>query len=222
MRVSTVAVGGILADSWNRETPGGYPGQYRDTSSTLQRWNGTRWANYPRQTGGIAPQGALASGEYTGQYRDEAGRLQRWDGTVWRPAVPSSAYAIQTDGGFCATTTWVEAVADTDGPTVTTTFTVPVTGAVLVTLGFMGNTAADGQWSRMSATIRKEGALVVDAHEVRSAVVSSKLLTSVSTTFRVTGLQAGAVYTAVSAYCSSATSNKGWYDNRFIRVDPLV
>lgn len=113
-------------------------------------------------------------------------------------------------------------MADTDGPTVTTTFTVPVTGAVLVTLGFMGNTAADGQWSRMSATIRKEGALVVDAHEVRSAVVSSKLLTSVSTTFRVTGLQAGAVYTAVSAYCSSATSNKGWYDNRFIRVDPLV
>ncbi|MFB4422582.1 hypothetical protein C5F59_015970 [Streptomyces sp. QL37] len=222
LRVSTVAVGGILADSWNRETPGGYPGQYRDTSSTLQRWDGTRWATYPRQTGGIAPQGALASGEYTGQYRDEAGRLQRWDGTVWRPAVPSSAYAIQTDGGYCATTSWVEAVADTNGPTVVATFTVPVTGAVLVTVGFMGNTGVDGQWSRMGATIRKDGALVVDAHEVRSAIVSSKALTSVSTTFRVTGLQAGAVYTAVSAYCSSATNNNGWYDNRFIRVDPLV
>ncbi|MEU0298821.1 hypothetical protein ABZ252_05010 [Streptomyces sp. NPDC006175] len=222
LRVSTVAVGGILADSWNRDTPGGYPGQYRDTSSTLQRWDGTRWTSYPRETGGIAPQGALAAGEYTGQYRDEAGRLQRWDGTVWRPAVPSSAYAIQTDGGYCSTTTWVEAVADTNGPTVTTTFTVPVTGAVLVTVGFMGNTAADGQWSRMSATIRKDGALVVDAHEARSAVVSSKLLTSVTATFRVTGLQAGAVYTAVSAYLSSATTNKGWYDNRFIRVDPLV
>lgn len=57
MRVSTVAVGGILADSWNRETAGGYPGQYRDTSSTLQRWDGTRWVNYARQIGGIAPQG---------------------------------------------------------------------------------------------------------------------------------------------------------------------
>ncbi|MFJ3701269.1 MULTISPECIES: hypothetical protein [Streptomyces] len=222
MRVSTVAVGGILADSWNRETAGGYPGQYRDTSSTLQRWDGTRWVNYARQIGGIAPQGALAAGEYTGQYRDEAGRLQRWDGTVWRPAVPSTAWANNTDGGYCASTSWVEAVTDTVGPTITATFTVPVTGAVLVTVGFMGNTGVDGQWSRMGVNIRKDGVLVVEANEVRSATVSSKALTSVSATSRVTGLQPGAVYTAVSAYCSSAASNKGWFDNRFIRVDPLV
>jgi hypothetical protein len=222
MRASTVAVGGILADSWNRETPGGYPGQYRDTSAALQRWDGTRWANYPRQTGGIAPQGALAAGEYTGQYRDEAGRLQRWDGTVWRPAVPSTAYAYNTDGGYCATTDWVEAVTDTTGPTITATFTVPVTGAVLVTVGFMGNTGVDGQWSRMGANIRKDGVLVVGADEVRAATVGSKALTSVSATHRVTGLQTGAVYTAVAAYCTSATSNKGWFDNRFVRVDPLM
>lgn len=222
MRVSTVAVGGILADSWNRETPGGYPGQYRDTSSTLQRWDGARWANYPRQTGGIAPQGALASGEYTGQYRDEAGRLQRWDGTVWRPAVPSSAWAYNNDGGYCATTAWVEAVDDTKGPTISATFTVPVTGAVLITVGFMGNTGVDGQWNRMGVNIRKGGTLVLAADEERAATVGSKALTSVTTTFRVTGLQPGADYTAVSAYCSSATSNRGWFDNRFIRVDPLV
>ncbi|WP_406383265.1 hypothetical protein [Streptomyces sp. NBC_01618] len=222
MRVSTVAVGGILADSWNRDTAGGYPGQYRDTSSVLQRWDGTHWASYPRQTGGIAPQGALATGEYTGQYRDEAGRLQRWDGSVWRPAVPSCAYAVNTDGGYCTSTAWVETVTDTDGPTITATFTAPVTGAVLVTVGFMGNTGVDGQWCRMSTNIRKEGALVLEAHETRSAAVGSKALTSVSATFRVTGLQAGAAYTAVSAYCTSATSNKSWIDNRFVRVDPLV
>lgn len=97
-----------------------------------------------------------------------------------------------------------------------------MTGAVLVTVGFMGNTGVDGQWSRMGVNIRKDGVLVVEANEVRSATVSSKALTSVSATSRVTGLQPGAVYTAVSAYCSSAASNKGWFDNRFIRVDPLV
>ncbi|WLQ41313.1 hypothetical protein P8A22_15725 [Streptomyces laculatispora] len=222
MRVSTVAVGGILADSWNRDTPGGYPGQYRDTSSTLQRWDGTRWTSYPRQAGGIAPQGALAAGEYTGQYRDEAGRLQRWDGTVWRPAVPSSAWAYNNDGGYCATTAWVEAVADTNGPTITATFTAPVTGAILVTVGFVGNTGVDGQWCRMGANIRKGATLVLAANEERAATVGSKALTSVASTFRVTGLQPGAEYSAVSAYCSSATSNRGWFDNRFIRVDPLV
>ncbi|MER7700649.1 MULTISPECIES: hypothetical protein [unclassified Streptomyces] len=222
LRVPTVAIGGILAESWNRDVAGGYPGQYRDTSAALQRWDGARWANYPRQTGGIAPQGALAAGEYTGQYRDEGGRLQRWDGTVWRPAVPSTAFASHADGGYCTATSWVEAVADTNGPTVTATFTVPVTGAVLVTVGFMGHTGVDGQWSRMGVNIRKDGVLVLTADEVRSATVGSKAMTSVSATSRITGLQPGAVYTAVSAYTTSAASNRGWFDNRFIRVDPLV
>ncbi|MEI7034150.1 hypothetical protein [Streptomyces pratensis] len=222
LRVPTVAVGGILPESWNRDVAGGYPGQYRDSSAALQRWDGTRWASYPRQTGGIAPQGALAAGEYTGQYRDEAGRLERWDGAVWRPAVPSTAWANHTDGGYCTSTSWVESVTDTTGPTITATFTVPVTGAVLVTVGFMGHTGVDGQWCRMGVNIRKDGVLVYGADEVRSATVGSKAMTSVSATSRLTGLQPGAVYTAVSAYTTSATSNRGWFDNRFIRVDPLV
>ncbi|MFJ9569011.1 hypothetical protein [Streptomyces bacillaris] len=222
LRVPTVAVGGILPESWNRDVPGGYVGQYRDTSRELQRWDGTRWSAYPRQAGGIAPQGALAQGEYTGQYRDEGGRLQRWDGTVWRPAVPASAWAENTDGGYCASTTWVEAVTDTVGPTITAAFTAPVSGAVLVTVGFLGSTAVEGQWARMSANIRKDGVLVVPADERRTAQVGTKSSVSVSTTFRVTGLQAGAAYTAVSAYCTSATSSRGWFDNRFVRVDPVL
>ncbi|MFC8271678.1 hypothetical protein ACFUJR_03875 [Streptomyces sp. NPDC057271] len=225
LRHTTVAVGGILAEGWSRDVDGGYTGQYRDTSTQLQRWDSNRWVSYPRQVGGIAPQGALAAGEYTGQYRDEAGRLQRWDGTVWRPAtaVPSSAFAHHGDGGYCSSTTWVEAVTDTAGPTITATFTVPVSGAVLVTVGFWGSVAVAGEWGRMSANIRKNGALVLGAHEVRSAQVANKgHAQSASYTFRVSGLEVGATYTAVSAYCSSATSSAVWFDNRFIRVDPAL
>ncbi|MEV8122736.1 hypothetical protein AB0P07_01235 [Streptomyces sp. NPDC085944] len=222
LRVSTVGIGGILAESWGRDVPGGYPGQYRDVSTALERWDGTRWATYPRQIGGIAPQSALVAGEYPGQYRDEAGALQRWDGTVWRPAVPSTAWAYNNDGGYCSSTSWVEAVTDTKGPTITAPFTVPVSGAILVTVGFMGRTGVDGQWCRMGVNIRKDGALVLAADEVRSATVGSKAMTSVAMTFQVHGLVAGEEYTAVSAYVSSATSNTGWFDNRYIRVDPLV
>lgn len=222
LRTPTVAIGGIQAESWNRDVPGGYPGHYRDTATTLQRWDGTRWADYPRQVGGIAPQGALTNGEYPGQYRDEAGALQRWDGAVWRPAVPSTAWAYNNDAGYCTSTAWVEAVTDTAGPTVTATFTAPVTGAILVTVGFRGANAVEGQWCRMGVNLRKDGVLVLGADQARSAAVGTKGLMSVSSTFRVTGLAPGAVHTAVSAYSTSATSNQAAFDNRFIRVDPLV
>ncbi|CAO0826490.1 Minor tail protein OS=Streptomyces microflavus OX=1919 GN=Smic_48890 PE=4 SV=1 [Streptomyces microflavus] len=74
----------------------------------------------------------------------------------------------------------------------------------------------------MGVNIRKDGVLVVAADEIRSATVGSKAMTSVSATHRVTGLQPGAAYTAVSAYVTSATSSRGWFDNRFIRVDPVL
>lgn len=223
LRVPTVAIGGILAESWNREVPGGYVGQYRDTGTRLQRWDGTRWASYPRHVGGIAPQGALAAGEYTGQYRDEAGRLQRWDGSVWRPAVPSTAFVYNNDGGYTTSATFVENLDDTTGGTITATFTVPPSGKVLVTVGTMARAGVEGAaWARMSANIRKNGVLVLAAHETRSALSQSNISSSVVTTFPVTGLEVGATYTAVSAYRSSATTNKCWFDNRFIRVDPWL
>ncbi|MEU8519781.1 hypothetical protein [Streptomyces sp. NPDC048577] len=225
LRHSTVAVGGILAEAWNRDVPGGYKGQYRDTSAQLQRWDDGRWVSYPRQVGGIAPQGALAAGDYAGQYRDEGGRLQRWDGTVWRPAVaaPASAYAFHSDGGYTTSTTWVETVTDTTGPTITATFTAPVSGAVLVTVGFMGYPLADGEWAKMSANIRKNGALVLAADETRAAQAAHKGGShSVCHTFRVGGLEPGATHTAVSAYLTSAASSRAWFDNRYLRVDPVL
>ncbi|PRH80881.1 hypothetical protein C6N75_01510 [Streptomyces solincola] len=222
LRQSTVGVGGILAESWNRATAGGYSGQYRDNATQLQRWDGTRWVSYPRHLGGIAPQGALAAGEYTGQYRDEGGRLQRWDGTVWRPVVPVSGWAFNNDGGYFKAVTYGEALTDTAVPTISAQFTTPVTGAVLVTVGFLGNAQADTAYTRMSVNLRLGGTMVLAADEQRSATVTGRQMTSVSHTFRATGLKPHTVYDAVGAYVCSPGSTNAWIDNRFIRVDPLV
>ncbi|MFD1658879.1 hypothetical protein ACFSL4_11835 [Streptomyces caeni] len=45
LRTATVAAGGILPVVTDT-TGGAYPGQYRDASGVLQRWNGTAWADY--------------------------------------------------------------------------------------------------------------------------------------------------------------------------------
>ncbi|MEU0600144.1 hypothetical protein ABZ484_18155 [Streptomyces sp. NPDC006393] len=224
LRTSTVAAGGILPLYGNTAEAGSYPGQYRDVGNQIQRWNGSQWAGYPSQIGGIAPTGQLATGGYVGQYRDNNGRLERWSGTAWVLAMPSPAFAYNNDGGYCKTTTWSEALTDTNGATVTATFTAPVSGKVLVTLGYQGQPSVDGGWGRMSANIRKDGVLVTGqgADETRSAVTTGRGNQSVSTVFPVTGLVAGAQYTAVSAYSSSATTNNHWFDNRFIRVDPML
>ncbi|MEU6222737.1 hypothetical protein [Streptomyces sp. NPDC047042] len=83
LRASVVAVGGILPTD-NDSRTGAYPGQYRDTNNALQRWNGTAWVAYPKDIGGIAPNGAIGNGGYTGQHRDGPnGLLQRWNGSTW-------------------------------------------------------------------------------------------------------------------------------------------
>ncbi|MFJ8695329.1 hypothetical protein [Streptomyces roseolilacinus] len=222
LRHTTVAAGGILAESWNRDSAGGYAGQYRDNASQLQRWDGTRWVSYPRHIGGVAPQGALAAGEYAGQYRDEGGRLQRWDGAVWRPIVPATGWTFNNDGGYCNSTTWVEAITDTNGPTISAQFTTPVSGTVLVTVGYIGSNPVDTGWSKMTAVIRLGGAVVIPADEIRAAHVTGKNAHSVTHMFQVNGLKPHTVYTAVGAYQSSATSNNAWFDNRFVRVDPVL
>jgi hypothetical protein len=83
LRTPTVAVGGILpvvGETGN----GAYPGQYRDSGGSLQRWDGSAWVGYPSALGGIAPAGSVSTASYTGQYRDSSdGTLQRWDGSQW-------------------------------------------------------------------------------------------------------------------------------------------
>ncbi|MFG2178957.1 hypothetical protein ACGFLS_09575 [Streptomyces abikoensis] len=46
-RRATVAVGGIIPRGWGQNFPGGYVGQYRDTGTGLERWDGTQWKQYP-------------------------------------------------------------------------------------------------------------------------------------------------------------------------------
>ncbi|MCX4811621.1 hypothetical protein OG601_13460 [Streptomyces sp. NBC_01239] len=46
VRNATVGLGGILPVTTDTAN-GAYPGQYRDSSGQLQRWNGTAWADYP-------------------------------------------------------------------------------------------------------------------------------------------------------------------------------
>lgn len=178
--------------------------------------------SYPRHIGGVAPQGALAAGEYPGQYRDEGGRLQRWDGAVWRPVVPVTGWAFNNDGGYCTSTTWVETITETDSPSISAQFTTPVSGMVFITVGYLGDNPVDGAWSQMSAVVRLDGAVVLPADDQRAAQATGKDANSVVHTFRLAGLRPHTVYTAVGAYRSSATSNKAWIDNRFLRVDPAL
>ncbi|MEV5239996.1 hypothetical protein AB0K89_12920 [Streptomyces cinnamoneus] len=46
-RRATVAVGGIIPRGWGQNFSGGYVGQYRDTGTSLERWDGTQWKPYP-------------------------------------------------------------------------------------------------------------------------------------------------------------------------------
>ncbi|MHC0429979.1 hypothetical protein ACX6XY_07300 [Streptomyces sp. O3] len=221
-RRPTVAVGGVIPQSWGDSFDGAYPGQYRDTGGHLERWDGATWQPYARQLGGIAPEGELAAGQYVGQYRDDDGRLERWDGTVWRLAAPGPVFAFHNDGGDWDKTTWTESgLAGTTGPTVTATFTAPASGGVIVALGFYGRGGADTGYAEMSCRIRQSGTLVVDVHGDRSARSRGLRDSSVSTQFRVTGLKPGTEYTATLAYRSSGAGEKCWFDNRFIRVDPM-
>ncbi|WP_175409940.1 hypothetical protein [Streptomyces sp. TRM64462] len=222
-RTATVALGGILPVPGGDSDAGAYPGQYRDASGVLERWDGTQWVGYARGLGGIAPSGALGKGQYTGQYRDTPARLERWDGALWRPAVPGPAFQISNDAGYTASTTFVESLLDTPGSPLSVTFTAPPSGAVLVTVGArMLTSGTSDTYGFITAVIRRDGTVVTPAHDDRSAINTSPRSTSCSTTFRVTGLTAGAVHTATLAYRSDATTVNAWFDNRFVRVDPLL
>ncbi|WP_435974551.1 hypothetical protein [Streptomyces sp. Qhu_M48] len=107
LRVTTTGVGGILPVYNNSAVAGAYPGQYQDNddSHILQRWNGTGWVAYPREVGGVAPNGALSTGGYTGQFREANGVLQRWNGSSWLNY--HAPYDIETiTTGATAATGW--------------------------------------------------------------------------------------------------------------------
>ncbi|MGW0578080.1 hypothetical protein ACWD25_19385 [Streptomyces sp. NPDC002920] len=135
LRYPTVALGGIVpAGGFS----GAYPGQYREESGVLQRWDGTVWVPYPKSAGGIAPSTPLlVSGSYVGQYReDAAGQLQRWNGSAWVYAegrttlllsVSQSTAQSVSSGVWTAMNLNVTDVDDTAG-WATNVYTVPRAG----------------------------------------------------------------------------------------------
>ncbi|MFE2888801.1 hypothetical protein [Streptomyces sp. NPDC059272] len=135
LRYSTAALGGIVPASG---FDGAYPGQYRDTPGTFQRWDGSAWVSYPKAVGGIAPVGALTTGSYAGQYQENAaGLLQRWDGSNWQYAEGRSKILLSveqttaqsvTSGPWTQITLQTTDVDDVTGWSGSNTYTVPRAG----------------------------------------------------------------------------------------------
>ncbi|MEU0401658.1 hypothetical protein ABZ318_15725 [Streptomyces sp. NPDC006197] len=105
LRTTLVSAGGILPVYNNAAVPGSYPGQYQDNDNShfLQRWDGTGWVAYPKELGGIAPNGTLSTGSYTGQFREANGVLQRWNGTAWVNYHPPYDIEVVTTGAVALT-----------------------------------------------------------------------------------------------------------------------
>ncbi|WP_405535742.1 hypothetical protein OG787_18055 [Streptomyces sp. NBC_00075] len=223
LRTSVVAVGGILPTE-NDSRTGAYPGQYRDTATALQRWNGTVWIPYPRETGGIAPGGALTNGSYAGQYRDGPnGQLQRWNGTAWLPAVPGPAFVNSFNAGYTSSTTYTAALTGTPVSALTLSFTAPPSGAVLLGLGSRMETPGSTTASAYLTPQVTLGTTVIwTAVDQYAAVYSGSPGASVATTVRLGSLTAGATYTVTAMHRSTASGVNCWFANAFLRVDPLA
>ncbi|MFF3333250.1 hypothetical protein ACFYWX_27480 [Streptomyces sp. NPDC002888] len=224
LRTTTVAVGGILPTRADDTAIGAYPGQYRDTDSALQRWNGTAWVPYPRDVGGIVPAGALANGGYAGQYRDSAaGQLQRWNGSAWLPAVPGPAFANTLDAGSTASTTYTATLAAASATPLTVTFTAPPSGSVIVGLGARLLTRdSETASAYMSPQVTQGSTVIWAADDERCATSSGDVGKTVSTQLRLNGLTAGTTYTVTALYRSTSSQVTCWFDARYLRVDPIA
>jgi hypothetical protein len=226
LRTTTVAIGGVLPVYGNAAVPGAYTSQLRDYNNVLQRWDGTQWVSYPAAIGGIAPAGT-ATGGYNGQYRDgTGGYLQRWSGSAWKSAVPGPAFNFTADAGDTSSTTYTATLGDVPaGSKFTLAFAAPPSGAVLVTLGSAmhctGN-ATTTLFMSVSIAPTAGGSAVFSPSDDAAASGTGSYQNSVAGTFRVSGLTPGTSYTATTMYRNSDSKVDGWFDNRFIRVDPVL
>jgi hypothetical protein len=223
LRVTTVATGGVLPVYGNAAVPGAYYGQLRDRNEIVERWENGAWVAYPHALGGIIPSGSGVAATYVGQYRDSGGKLQRWNGTAWDNVYPSTlGFAYSSDAGTTTTTTYSSTLGDRTAP-LSTTFTAPPTGAVLVTLGAAIHTTGDATTTGYMAATIKQGSTVIDAaSDDRSAQGTYSYQNSVLCTYRVSGLTPGATSTATAFFRASASGKTTWFDNLFIRIEPAA
>lgn len=152
------------------------------------------------------------------------GQLTHYTGSLWAPVAPASVFLYNNDAGTTtSTTTLAETLTGATGDPLVAAFTAPPTGKVIVTVGswIFNSAAANGY---MGATIRKvsDSSVYLAPSLDRAANVYNTDRAAVSSQFVVTGLAAGTAYSATPTYWSSVSTNTVSYDNRFIRVDPLL
>ncbi|MFF7210311.1 hypothetical protein ACFZAU_07175 [Streptomyces sp. NPDC008238] len=151
------------------------------------------------------------------------GRLVQYTGTAWVPVGAVPVFRVNLDGGTTTSTTYAETLADAVGDPMAAAFTAPASGQVIVTVGaYMWSSATYSSF--MSATVRRasDNAVFLTTSDDRAALVTNTGRASSSSQFLVTGLTAGAGYTATPAYRSGNAVNTATFDTRFIRIDPLL
>ncbi|MGW2043782.1 hypothetical protein ACWCPF_01185 [Streptomyces sp. NPDC001858] len=224
LRPTTVPLGGILPTRSDDTAPGGYPGHYRDVNNTLQRWDSTAWVAYPKGIGGLVPAGVLTTGGYPGQYRDSAaGQLQRWNGAAWLPAVPGPAFAQSLDAGTTTSTAYTAALTGTTVTALTLNFTAPPSGAVIITVGARISTSGtETAQAHMSPQVTLGTTVLWAPDDERAASASGSLGKSVSTQLRLGSLTVGSTYTVTAMHRSNTANITCWFDNIFVRVDPIA
>ncbi|MEU3222606.1 hypothetical protein ABZ695_05535 [Streptomyces sp. NPDC006976] len=98
----TSAYGGIIPRGWGLSFPGGYPGQYRDNGTGLDRWDGAAWQTLDPVIGWTTP--ALASGytnggNYQGSIRYRRIMLGGIPHMQWRGGVSWTTKGVPPNSG---------------------------------------------------------------------------------------------------------------------------
>ncbi|MET8025195.1 hypothetical protein AB0D78_07905 [Streptomyces avermitilis] len=154
------------------------------------------------------------------------GQLTHYTGTVWAPVAPVPVFLYNNDAGTTTSTTATDALTDAAGDPLVASFVAPPTGRVIVTVGaLMINSTATTCY--MGATVKKvsDNSVFLASSIDRAAMLYHTNRASTSTQFLVSGLVAGTAYAASPTYWTAANTtapNTVTYDNRFIRVDPVL
>ncbi|GAA5057248.1 hypothetical protein [Streptomyces similanensis] len=149
------------------------------------------------------------------------GQLTHYNGSVWAPVAAVPVFLYNNDAGTTTSLTPVETLSGATGDPLVAAFTAPPTGKVIVTVGaWINNSAAASGF--MGATVKKADNSVFLASSIdRACTVYGTDRVATTSQFVVTGLISGTAYSATPTYWSSVPNTVS-YDNRFIRVDPVL
>ncbi|MFJ4950398.1 hypothetical protein [Streptomyces sp. NPDC088760] len=154
------------------------------------------------------------------------GQLTYYTGTAWLPVAATPVFLYNNDAGTTTSTTPAETLSGATGDPLVGAFTAPPSGKVIITVGAWINCsmAASGF---MGATVKKlsDNSVFLASSIDRACSVYNTDRISASSQFVVTGLAPGTAYSATPTYWSSVPAsgtNTVGYDNRFIRVDPVL